>query len=540
MYRKYFGLNSLPFKTTPDLDMFYKHGSRQEILEALTYTISRGDGIIKVTGEVGSGKTMLLRLLADRLPESFEVIYINSPNLSAKDILLYICSELGLDFSANSQKFTLTNALKKQLLSLYGQDKKVVMLVDEAQTMTFDALEELRLLSNIETGDDKLLQMVLFGQPELDMALEHDNIRQLKSRISYSIYVPALKGSDVQAYLNYRMRKAGYIGLDVFNLSISNKIQKLTHGLPRNINIVADKILMSVFGAGDKVAKTKHLKSLPELDDLTQTDNKVFSFSIILILLLSFIVTVLGYFLFVENKPAETILSSQLLTKPSTNDALVPSSIVEPKTSVLNDKSDVVVENQSVLKDSTVEKINEPLADSVEPKVDLESRELSQNDIKPSVKNTVDVGTADKTTLHDINLNIKNPNAIVGNPAQLKQILRYHNKSTKWISSLNELYVIQLSTRHIRSLADTLKFYKQQGFSDDNIHILIDYNKHVDKFRLKAFYYPSSSFSSLNKIIEEFPYNIKASSPYIVRIDQLKQKILYTDRKLQDIGIVNE
>ena len=158
-------------------------------------------------------------------------------------------------------------------MEFHGANRKVVMLVDEAQSMTYDALEELRLLSNIETDQDKLLQMVLFGQPELDVALDAEKIRQLKSRISYSMFVPALQDLDVQAYLNYRMRKAGYSGLDVFNLKVSKKIQNITQGLPRNINVVADKVLMSIFSSGDKFAKYKHLKSLPELESGTKVES---------------------------------------------------------------------------------------------------------------------------------------------------------------------------------------------------------------------------------------------------------------------------
>jgi len=534
MYRKYFGLNSLPFKTTPDLDMFYKHGSRQEILEALIYTISRGDGIIKVTGEVGSGKTMLLRLLADSLPDYFEVIYINSPNLSSKDILLYICSELGLDLPSDSQKFTLTNALKNALLSLYSQNKKVVMLVDEAQTMTFDALEELRLLSNIETGDDKLLQMVLFGQPELDKAIEHADIRQLKSRISYNIYVPPLKASDVQAYLNYRMHKAGYSGVDVFSLAISNKIQKLTSGLPRNINIVADKVLMSVFGSGDKVAKSKHLKYLPELDDLSQ--KKTNTWFIPALFLIAFLLIVLLSILYFNDRNSGNAMPENLKSELKQN-TIEPDKKIQ-KTSEINDERSKIqagiddsnsIRTAKVLKESAVINTNK-----VEPKqaVVSEDPEPESQILEKKAVNSI--------TSTEIDQNIKNPNAIVGNPAQLMEILRYHNEGKKWLETISDNYVIQLSTRHIRSIESTLKFYHQEGFEDGTFHILIDYNETIDKFRLKVFYLTSSRFSVLNNIIESLPYKIRSSSPYIERIEQLKQNVNYTDRKLEDIGIVNE
>ncbi|GAB6070823.1 hypothetical protein JCM30760_19200 [Thiomicrorhabdus hydrogeniphila] len=534
MYRKYFGLNSLPFKTTPDLDMFYKHGSRQEILEALIYTISRGDGIIKVTGEVGSGKTMLLRLLADSLPDYFEVIYINSPNLSSKDILLYICSELGLDLPSDSQKFTLTNALKNALLSLYSQNKKVVMLVDEAQTMTFDALEELRLLSNIETGDDKLLQMVLFGQPELDKAIEHDDIRQLKSRISYNIYVPPLKASDVQAYLNYRMHKAGYSGVDVFSLSISNKIQKLTSGLPRNINIVADKVLMSVFGSGDKVAKSKHLKYLPELDDLSQKKTNNWFVPTLLLSVVLLIVLLSIFYLY--DRSSDKPISQNLKSELKENGVYSGNKIQQ--TSKINDDTSKI----NVAKDEGKSlKTTKVLKDSADNHTNIvESKQEIVNEVLLTEPPLEEKSAPNSTTSTEINQNIKNPNAIVGNPAQLMEILRYHNEGKKWLETISDNYVIQLSTRHIRSIESTLKFYHEQGFEDGTFHILIDYNETIDKFRLKVFYLTSSRFSVLNNIIESLPYKIRSSSPYIERIEQLKQNVNYTDRKLEDIGIVNE
>jgi type II secretory pathway predicted ATPase ExeA len=269
MYRKYFGLNKLPFKTTPDISVFYKHGSRQEILEALVYTVTRGDGIVKVTGEVGCGKTMLLRLLAHSLPSNFSIVYINSPNLSAKDMILYICSELEINVDSSMLKFTLLATLKNELVRLHSLGKHVVMLIDEAQSMTIDVLEEIRLLSNLETDDDKLIQIVLFGQPELDVALQDENIRQLKSRISFSIYIPPLTADEVKTYLNYRVRKCSYQGLDLFDGKVSKQVHRLSCGLPRTINIIADKLLMSAYGCGDSQITKKHIKLLPESSDNT-------------------------------------------------------------------------------------------------------------------------------------------------------------------------------------------------------------------------------------------------------------------------------
>ena len=537
MYCKYFGLTSYPFKTTPDLDMFYKHGSRQEILEALLYTITRGDGIVKVTGEVGSGKTMLLRLLASKLPPEFEIIYINSPNLSAKDILLYICSELGITHSQNSQKFTLTNELKNKLVELHAANKKVVMLIDEAQSMTYDALEELRLLSNIETGQDKLLQMVLFGQPELDVALDADKIRQLKSRISYSMFVPALQDSDVQSYLNYRMRKAGYSGLDVFDVKISKKIQNITQGLPRNINVVADKVLMSIFGSGDKVAKNKHLKSLPELEAGPQNTKGRQHYYLAVITLLLIIILSLSLLIlndFFRTVPSQDSGSNEITTKSST----IPSSIAMAEDQNLPDS---ILEQNNNLNELTVSE--EDTGISV-PTMQEDSSIVSSvinTEVNLDQSNVLHLDNIKETSAaKQINYQIKNPSAIIGNPQQLYKIMRYHSEGKDWLESLDKKYVIQLSTRHIRSIDATVRFHQVNKLNSDSIHIVVDYNEKINKYRLKVFYVASSSFSGLSQEIDNLPTKFKSASPYIATVEQLVQNLRYTDKKLQEVGILNE
>ena len=537
MYCKYFGLSSYPFKTTPDLEMFYKHGSRQEILEALIYTVTRGDGIVKVTGEVGSGKTMLLRLLASKLPPEFEIIYINSPNLSAKDILLYICSELGIANLQNAQKFTLTNELKNKLVELHGSNRKVVMLIDEAQSMTYDALEELRLLSNIETEKDKLLQMVLFGQPELDVALDAEKIRQLKSRISYSMFVPALQDTDVQAYLNYRMRKAGYSGLDVFDLKISKRIQTLTQGLPRNINVVADKVLMSIFGSGDKVAKKKHLKALPELEaGMQAAPNRKYYFTIIALLIL---VIVSLSFLIVNNSFNTTTSKVDLANSSNDGQSSLNNHSLNKEANNSSSNIESVLNKNLHIKStiSTIDEVNTLEQNNINTLPDTNLNTSSEKTLdQPAV---IDDLTSPYVP-NQINYQIKNPSAIVGNPQQLQKMIGYHSKGKAWLESLDDKYVIQLSTRHIRSIDTILRFHKQNKLNSDSIYIVVDYNKKINKFRLKVFYLASSSFSGLSQEIDNLPPRYKSASPYIATVEQLVQNLRYTDKKLQEIGILNE
>lgn len=262
MYRSFFGLKELPFKISPDLSYFYKQASREEITDALLYSILRGDGIVKVVGEVGIGKTMILRMVAEKLPKNYQKIYISSPNLSPVDFLKFICSELQIPYANADTKHDLVKRLQTHLIEVYAKGQRVVMLVDEAQSMTLDALEEVRLLGNLETETDKLLQIVLFGQPELDVTLADARIKPLRDRIASELSLPPLNQEEVLLYLNYRMRVAGRLDQDVFNAATAKRIWKITGGFPRAINLLADKLLMAAFSQGDQKIKKKHFKAV--------------------------------------------------------------------------------------------------------------------------------------------------------------------------------------------------------------------------------------------------------------------------------------
>ena len=171
MYEEYFGLERPPFKITPDTSLFYDGGKRGDILAALVYAIHRGEGIVKVVGEVGSGKTMLCRMLQMKLPDTVEIVYIANPSVSADDILFVIAHELSLPVVKEASKHEVMHMLQDYLLQRHMENKQVVLFVEEAQGMPLDTLEEIRLLSNLETDENKLLQIILFGQPELDQNL---------------------------------------------------------------------------------------------------------------------------------------------------------------------------------------------------------------------------------------------------------------------------------------------------------------------------------------------------------------------------------
>jgi len=259
MYNNHFGLERAPFKITPDTSQFYSGGDRGSVLEAIAYAIESGEGIVKVIGEVGTGKTMTCRMLQLRLPENVELVYIANPNVSAENILNVIAIELKV-IDEPVSKLAAQNALQEYLLSMYSRNKRVVIFVEEAQGMPLETLEEIRMLTNLETDTDKLLQIVLFGQPELDENLDQPSIRQLKERIAHNFYLKPLKVDDIKDYLNFRTRNTGYHGPDLFSEAVSKKIGKYSKGLIRRVNIIADKAMLSAYADGTNTILPAHVK----------------------------------------------------------------------------------------------------------------------------------------------------------------------------------------------------------------------------------------------------------------------------------------
>ncbi|MBC7946131.1 MAG: AAA family ATPase [Burkholderiales bacterium] len=264
MYYAHFGLSEPPFRITPNTGFFYSGGSRGAVLDALIYAITQGEGIVKVTGEVGSGKTMLCRMLQTRLPEHVETVYLANPNVSADEILHAIAFELQLPIAQaarDASRLEVMHALHEYLLERHAAGKQVVIFVEESQSMPLATLEEIRLLSNLETHDHKLLQIVLFGQPELDANLRASNIRQLRERISHSFSLSPFGSHDVGEYLRFRLRAAGYRGPDLFSPKVANFLANATSGVTRRVNLAADKTLLAAFAESTHTIRLKHAKA---------------------------------------------------------------------------------------------------------------------------------------------------------------------------------------------------------------------------------------------------------------------------------------
>ena len=256
MYLRHFQLAEFPFGITPDTSFFFSSSASQQALNTLLVATRAGEGFIKISGEVGTGKTLLCRQLLQSVGQEFQTAYIPNPCLTPQGLLLELASELGMQapvltgMPEAQHQHLLLSALNKKLLDLAQEGKRVLVCLDEAQAMPIETLEALRLLTNLETEKRKLLQVVIFGQPELDQKLDHPSIRQLKQRITFDDRLGPLRGPELTRYLDHRMTVAGYEGAPVFSPPAVALMRLRTSGYPRLVNVVAHKALMSAYGHG--------------------------------------------------------------------------------------------------------------------------------------------------------------------------------------------------------------------------------------------------------------------------------------------------
>ncbi len=263
-YVGYFGLREPAFGITPDTSFFYACSGTQEALNTLLVALANGEGFIKITGEVGTGKTLLCRKFLATLDPGWVSAYLPNPTLDPRGLLLAIAEELGIAVEVGADQHRLLKGLTKCLLDLARLRKRVVLCMDECQAMPLETLEAVRLLTNLETEKRKLLHVVLFGQPELDRRLAEPSIRQLLQRITFQYSLRGLARDEVGAYLAHRLAVAGHAGGEVFSGGAVTALHRGSRGVPRLVNILAHKALLVVFGEGGRIVERRHVDAAIE------------------------------------------------------------------------------------------------------------------------------------------------------------------------------------------------------------------------------------------------------------------------------------
>ena len=261
MYAAHFGLRELPFGITPDTSFFFGSPGSQEALNTLLVAARGGEGFIKITGEVGTGKTLLCRKFMATLGDGFVTAYIPNPYLEPRTLMLALADELELVLARDVDQHQLLKAINLRLLEFAGHGLQVVLCLDEAQAIPVESLEALRLLTNLETEKRKLLQIVLFGQPELNRKLELQQIRQLAQRITFHYHLGPLSRDDLDYYVAHRLRVAGFTGARMFSRAAVRRLYASSGGVPRLVNILAHKSLMLAYGQGRQQVGAGHVRT---------------------------------------------------------------------------------------------------------------------------------------------------------------------------------------------------------------------------------------------------------------------------------------
>ncbi len=250
MYHQYFGLNEAPFSIAVNPRYLFMSPRHRDALAHLLYGVGAGGGFILLTGEVGTGKTTINRCLLEQLPPATDVAIVLNPALNALELLATVCDELGIDYNRKRPTLkTLTDSLHRFLLQNHADGRKTVLMIDEAQHLDFDVLEQIRLLTNLETNSEKLLQIILIGQPELAQMLQRPELRQLNQRITARYNLAPLSPEETDAYIRHRLQVAGLApGRELFPRDVVRGIHRTTRGIPRLINVLCDRILLGTYG----------------------------------------------------------------------------------------------------------------------------------------------------------------------------------------------------------------------------------------------------------------------------------------------------
>ncbi len=257
MYKEYFGLKEEPFSIAPDPQFLYMSEKHREALAHLIYGMKVDSGFVLLTGEVGTGKTTVCRCLLNQIPDHSEVAFILNPKLSVLELLATICDELGIEYPPGTVTIKgFVDRLNLFLLDAHSRNKRTILIIDEAQNLSIDVLEQIRLLTNLETDKRKLLQVILLGQPELNQLLERPELRQLAQRVTARYHLEPLLLHNISAYLSYRLEKAG-VERPLFTPRAIKKLYRLSGGVPRLINLISDRALLGAYALGEHQVNQK-------------------------------------------------------------------------------------------------------------------------------------------------------------------------------------------------------------------------------------------------------------------------------------------
>jgi len=278
MYLGHFSMQKMPFSITPDTRFFYNYGSAQEALNVLLVAIRSGEGFVKITGEVGTGKTLLCRKVLNSLNKKYFTAYLSNPCLTPAGLRMALADELGIQYARKMSQHRLLKQITRRLIELNAKGQRVILLLDEAQALPDDSMEALRLLTNLETERYKLLQVVLFGQPELDERLAQKKLRQLRQRVTFSYELSSIDRAGLEGYVSHRLLVAGYHGKPLFTVDGLDALYRASHGVPRLINILAHKTLMIAYGRGaSRILKEHIYLAVADTEEMPQESSSTIS-----------------------------------------------------------------------------------------------------------------------------------------------------------------------------------------------------------------------------------------------------------------------
>ncbi len=533
MYEEYFGLKRPPFKITPDTSLFYDGGKRGDILGALVYAVHRGEGIVKVVGEVGSGKTMLCRMLQLKLPKSVEIIYIANPSVSAQDILFVIAHELSLSVSKDTSKHEVMHLLQDYLLQRHMEDKQVVLFIEEAQGMPLDTLEEIRLLSNLETDQNKLLQIILFGQPELDDNLAQKSIRQLRERITHSFNLSPLTSQEIYTYLNFRMREVGYTGPELVEIDLARKIEQFSGGLLRRINIIADKILLSAFAEGTHNLTSKHVQAAVDdsgfAPETVSKTNTVWKYALVVVLTLGVV-----------------LVFSQPLWMPVFINESGVSTFQAENQNISKTEGDITENNTQSLEPEIGEMVLESVSESQVPAEESSGTGVVENTVQTSSETPLVVSVEEEVTEKTGKLVMQSAQP---EPVKIKVV---ENKQEMMLQKVNPNLTGDYKRWLNGKLIQSLDWLKQA--EGDNISIqvmvsrksaakdLVDYlhnewpleldRTYIYEVKTKThsiyrvFYSEFDSFAIGQRELKLLPESVKVNQPYLKSVHRMRKALL--------------